>query len=248
MSPDRNLFTIDAHAHIAPDVSGPQLQALGNTVVLAMTRSLTEARAVYRRRDPSLIWGVGTHPAAPEALDEYDPDTFSRALDHFSVVGEVGLDRRGQVGHQRDVFASILQQCQGKQVVISVHSTGRIKQTLEIIEEYPHPGLILHWFNGTFAEIQRAVELGCYFSINAAMSPDKIEQMPVERMLTETDFPSSRKRTQASKPGDTVAAEALLGRVLSKNDARMTVHENLRRLFADTGVSDRLRPGGMFSI
>src|SRR5690349_4475780 len=99
---------LDAHAHIAPDVTRPQLAALGDTLVFAVTRSLSEARLVASRNDPGVIWGVGVHPGKPESLAKYDEDTFKRAVAHFALVGEVGLDRRGDKAVQRTVFDSIL--------------------------------------------------------------------------------------------------------------------------------------------
>lgn len=235
MSTDE-LPTLDVHAHIAPDVTPRQVAALGNTTVLAMTRSLDEARRVARRNDQQLIWGVGVHPAVPEALGAYDENAFRRSLQYFSVVGEVGLDRRGDRAHQRAVFDSILGQCKGRPLLISIHSTGRTAEVLDAISNQPHPGAVLHWFNGTPEQIDTAAALGCHFSVNAAMDPLTIARMPPERILTETDFPSSRKRTQASKPGDVTAAEALIGEIHAA-DPRVLVHDNLNNLLQKVGLA-----------
>ena len=85
---------------------------------------------------------------------------------------------------------------------VSIHSTGRTREAVVALARRPHPGAILHWYNGTEQEICEAVELGCYFSVNAAMSDERIGWMPRERLLPETDFPSSRRSTQARLPAD----------------------------------------------
>jgi TatD DNase family protein len=237
-----NQPMLDAHAHIAPDVTRPQLAALGETLVFAVTRSLTEARLVARRDDPGVIWGVGVHPAKPESLAEYDEDTFRRAITHFGLVGEVGLDRRGDKALQREVFDSILRVSADQPVLISIHSTGRTTEVLDALEANPHPGAILHWYNGSAEEIERATEIGCHFSINAGMQPETIAAMPLERILTETDFPSSRRKTQASKPGDVRAAEDLIADIHTC-DARATVSNNYARLLTTSGAKARMTNG-----
>lgn len=239
MSRDDQPPMLDAHAHIAPDVTGPQLAALGNTVVFAVTRSIAEARQVAGRSDPGIIWGIGVHPGVPAALDDYDEETFAKALPYFALIGEIGLDRRGDLQQQQAVLDSILGACHQQPVVLSMHSTGRTAQLIEVLTANPHPGAILHWFNGTADQIDAAVGLGAHFSVNAAMDPATIAAIPPERLLTETDFPSSRKRTQASKPGNVQAAEQLIADI-HEVDARTLVAKNLSRLLDVTGTSERI--------
>ncbi len=57
------------------------------------------------------------------------------------------------------------------------------------------------------AESRRAVDLGCYFSINAEMfkSPRHraiIAALPLERLLTETDGPFTESEGRPSRPRD----------------------------------------------
>ena len=63
--PLSDLPPLDCHAHIAADVSQAQVQALGHSVVFAMTRSVREARYALRpdaADAPRLVWGLGVHP------------------------------------------------------------------------------------------------------------------------------------------------------------------------------------------
>lgn len=81
-----------------------------------------------------------------------------------------------------------------KRRVQRIHSAGRTAAVIDTIRAHPHPGLILHWFLGTPAEVAEAVTAGCYFSINAAMSTDVLQHIPPDRMLPETDFPGRPAR------------------------------------------------------
>lgn len=71
------------------------------------------------------------------------------------------------------------------------------------------------------------------------MQPDTIRAMPPERLLTVTDFPSSRRETQATKPGDVRAAEALIAEV-HEVDRMPLVAANYQRILETSAAGDRI--------
>ena len=231
---------LDCHAHIAPDVTAVQTRTLQGAQVFAMTRSLDEFDAAIENPQAGLAWGVGMHPGVPSALAEWSERRFLEAVSRSILIGEVGLDRRGDAARQSEVFASILRIA--PPTLISVHSTGRTKQVLDLIEKHPHPGVILHWFTGDRDDAVRAAAAGCFFSINAAMSEEKMTALPLDRVLPETDFPSSRSRTQARAPGDIAALERTVSRLTGRDesDVRRRWYRNLGALSTRVGIRDRL--------
>lgn len=239
-----SLPPLDCHAHIAPDVTTAQLSGLNGALVFAVTRTPAEALAASRRADATLLWGFGAHPALPGALAALDPQLLESAVDTHVLIGEIGLDRRGPTAAQQDALEAVLGACQGRPVLLSLHSTGRTRQVLDALRQQPHPGAILHWFNGSAEQIAEGVELGCYFSVNNAMDDTRLALIPRRRMLPETDFPASRKATQADRPGDIRALE----RRLSTRDGspqstiRAAWYRNLDCLVTSAGVRSRL-PG-----
>jgi TatD DNase family protein len=250
MSLSREFPPLDAHAHVAPDVTSTQIATLGGALVLAMTRDLDEAAFASRRRDPSLCWGIGTHPGVPAALDRYDAAEFRALVEKTPLVGEVGLDRRGPKSAQTTVFASVLKECAGRAVLLSIHSTGMTGPVIEMLGDQPHAGAILHWFNGDQRQIETAAQLGAYFSVNAAMSPDVVRLMPPERLLPETDFPSSRRTTRARIPGDVDALESAVSAWTGQSTQaiRARWYQNLARLAAVAGVTARLPLGFLSAV
>ncbi|GAA3112791.1 TatD DNase family protein [Kribbella aluminosa] len=237
-----SLPALDVHAHIAGDVSPTQLNALKGCVVFAMTRSQREATYAIRAggaASPSVVWGLGTHPGVPASLDKFDEETFRSSMSSFAVVGEVGLDRRGDQAAQHRVLSGVLRACSTEPVLISVHSTGRTGVVLDLIAAHPHPGVILHWFNGSANEVERAADLGCYFSVNAAMTEEQLRLIPPDKLLTETDFPASTSRTGASMPGDTTAIETKLS-TMNATPIRLLVWRNLSHVVAASGAGRRL--------
>lgn len=243
MSPS-DLPLLDCHAHIAPDVTGPQIAGLNGALVFAMTRTPGEARAAARRSDPTLAWGFGAHPGLPDAISRVNETVLREAVQAHAVMGEVGLDRRGPSGPQREALEALLDACQGQPVVLSLHSTGRTRQLLDVLRQHPHPGAVLHWFNGTPDEISEAIALGCYFSVNNAMTDDRLAQIPADRMLPETDFPASRKTTLAAKPGDTRALERRLAERdgMPETAVRQGFYLTLASLLATSGARSRMPP------
>lgn len=232
------LPTLDCHAHVAPDVTDRQLSSLGQAHVFAMTRSLAEATAVAPRHDTILTWGIGTHPGIAEARSGYDPDRFRALLPRFALVGEVGLDRRAGLEDQRRVFSDILSACEGRPVLISVHSAGRTAEIVDLIERYRHPGMILHWFLGTGDERTRAIAAGAYLSANDAMSDDLIQAIPMDRLLPETDFPARQSR--AKLPGAVSPLEQRLSRLwgLPLAEVRHRLWANLKAISIASGALD----------
>ena len=230
------LPTLDCHAHIAPDVTHSQLATLGHSHVFAATRSLSEARLVMNRDDRGLTWGIGVHPAVATARAEYNPEVFRQLLPRFALVGEVGLDRRGTRDEQERILSDVLGACDGKPVMISIHSTGRTRAVLDLVKQRPHPGVILHWFLGTSSELTEAVRLGTYFSVNSAMSDALLAAMPRDRVLPETDFPA--RQVRARTPGETTALEKRLATLwrISDQETRHQLWTNLKRLAVVSGA------------
>lgn len=238
------LPTLDCHAHIAPDVTHSQLATLGHTHIFAVTRSLSEAQQVAERRDPGLTWGIGVHPGVAAARESYSPEVFRQLLPWFALVGEVGLDRRGARAEQERILADILDACVDQPVLISIHSTGRTRDVIELVKRRPHPGVILHWFLGTPDELTQAVGLGAYFSVNNAMGEELLAAIPHDRVLPETDFPA--RQVRARIPGETRSLEKRLASAwqVSDEESRYQLWANLKHLTITSGaietVSDSL--------
>lgn len=239
MMQNMGLPALDCHAHIAPDVTDLQLATLGDTRIFAVTRSLDEAAHVITRQDRNLTWGIGVHPGVPEARNTFSADRFRSLVSNFALVGEVGLDRRAGHEQHAQVLTDVMQACRDEPVLISVHSAGRTRQTLDILERHPHPGVILHWFLGTAGEREKAVEAGAYFSVNAAMPDESITSLPPERILPETDFPARKAR--AKRPGDITALESRLEALwnLPIGLVRQRMWKNLRQATLQSGAIDR---------
>lgn len=82
--------------------------------------------------------------------------------------------------------------------IMSLHSREATSLILDLLEAHRWAGApVMHWFSGTKAELRRAINLGCWFSVGPAMlrtskGRSLVSSMPADRILTETDGPFAR--------------------------------------------------------
>jgi TatD DNase family protein len=184
---------------------------------------------------------LGLHPQLV-AECENEIELWDRHLAETRYVGEVGLDAGPRffksLDAQKRVFQHVLQRCaQAGDKILTIHSIRSAKAVLNLVEAHlpPERGkIVLHWFTGTKSEAKRAIELGCYFSINAAMLNSErhtpmVQGIPLNRLLTETDGPFTQTGARQSKPSDValvVEGLALLHQV-SADEIATAVRDNL---------------------
>jgi len=197
---------VDFHCHLDLYPDFPKILAEcqhSNIATLAVTTTPfayprnVEAAVNY----PLILPALGLHP---QIVGEKHASIaeFIRLLPSAKFVGEVGLDAGPRFyksySEQKRIFREIVQACssQGGKV-LSVHSTRSAKDILDILEEFRVTRtcqIVFHWFSGSDSEMVRAIEMGCYFSINAPMllkhaRAESLRRIPVNRILTETDGP-----------------------------------------------------------
>lgn len=187
---------------------------------------------------------LGLHPQLV-AERESELDLWDRYLPEARYIGEVGLDAGPRffksLEAQKRVFQHVLRRCaEAGDKVITVHSVRSVKAVLDHLEAFLPPDtgkVVLHWFTGTRSEAKRALELGCYFSINAAMLSNArhesmVQTIPLDRLLTETDGPFTRTGDRPTKPSDVAVVVEELSQLHQVPAAQIaaTVRDNLRSL------------------
>lgn len=238
------LPPIDAHAHVLTSIDGRELRAL-RSVVFAVTRDPTEWEAAAARQDELCIWGLGCHPKVASAVPRFDADRLAELASSTPLIGEVGLDGGSTVpmAQQRSAFRGALEVARDQSRLVSIHSVRAASTVLDELESVGDvKGAILHWWRGNTSETARAIELGCFFSLNGAevARPKVLSALPVDRVLTETDFPHTRRSDNAAdRPGVVTTIEHALGEAweLSGDDVRRHLWRNFAGICASTGTS-----------
>ena len=243
----RSLPPIDAHAHIDAAIDRTEIRNLG-ALVMAVTRTLDEGDIATRRDDGMVIWGVGCHPGLKNAQNAFDAYRFQELLTRTAFAGELGLDGKSRVpmDEQVETLFEAFDVLRQTPRLTSLHSYAATGQLLEVLEAGSPPGIILHWWLGDTQQTRRAVDLGCYFSVNASSvrRKDVLAGIPCDRLLTETDHPFGDRRSRPRRPGLVDDVEQALGHqhAMSPSEVRRLMWSNLRLLIATTGCSTMLPP------
>lgn len=173
--------------------------------------------------------GLGLHPQLV-ADRHLELDLFEKLLPRTRYVGEIGLDR-GPAHYrsfelQASIFRRILHACseQGDKV-LSLHSVRATKPVLDMLDEHLPPdraGVVLHWFAGSKADVRRATERGCYFSVNESMLASAsgarvVRDIPLNRILTETDGPFVMRGPQPIEPGSVSRAVKMIAKQVGRS-------------------------------
>ena len=210
-----DLYDMHCHLAFSPDTRAAAI-AMRQEGIGGMCATVTPdeyhlaslALADELNRNSNFKLGVGLHPwwlsdgsCGADAV-AYAAET--------RFIGEIGLDfapRRAESAQlQRTVLARIAAASRGK--VLSVHAVKSVGVALDLMESVGlvAPGapqgpqnpqgtaVIFHWFSGSGVELARAIECGCYFSINPRMLSTKrgrayVQQIPEEKLLLESDLP-----------------------------------------------------------
>jgi TatD DNase family protein len=234
------------HAHLKADIDSAALADL-SALVFAATRSLAESATALKRSDPWTVWGVGCHPGLVGSQKAFSGPTFESLIARTAFVGEVGLEGTSRVPMdlQRATFSSILNTLQQMPRIVSIHSNAATGEVLEELEGKEISGAILHWWLGNDQQTRRAVQLGCYFSVNASMARDRnaIGGLPLSRVLPETDHPFGDRFDRGDRrPGGTTTVETHMGAKFGLTAAQMRLQmwKNLEQLVREAGVIDLL--------
>ncbi len=198
----------DAHCHLNFIANAEQVakraQEAGssifcNCVTPEEYRVARERFAPY----PTVRVGLGLHPWWVDDGVDARLELFESLAGDAPCVGEVGLDfspkHRRTAQAQRRAFERIARLCaQSGGKTLSIHAVKSADAVLDILcacKAVESCSCIFHWFSGSSDDLNRAIGLGCRFSIGPRMMETKrgrayAQAIPHRLMLLETDPPA----------------------------------------------------------
>lgn len=156
--------------------------------------------------------GLGAHPwyISDGRVTEKDIELLLELMEQTPYLGEIGLDFSsrycvdGLQELQVKAFTKICKRAaelshNSQPRVLSMHTVRSVDAVLDILEQTGAAQAcipIIHWFSGGSDELQKAIKLGCWFSIGEMSLKTKrgreyAKVYPKDKLLTETDLPSS---------------------------------------------------------
>jgi TatD DNase family protein len=211
------MFLIDSHAHIdGPEFDVDRNEVIkrageaGVKIILNVCSgdpncgSLERAVALGEKCD-NIFVAIGVHPHEARLFDSSVEKRIADLMGQSGRIiawGEIGLDFHYDNSPreiQREVFRRQLRLAREARMPVVVHTREAEVDTIEILQEEwggaDLPG-IMHCFGGTMNLAQAALDLGFMISFSgiatfksATELRTVIEQVPLDRILVETDCP-----------------------------------------------------------
>jgi len=252
---------IDSHAHIqGKEYAGEaeavieRARAAGVDIVIAVggageMSSNTEAVALAAQFD-GVYATVGMHPhdAKDVGADELQSLTALAASPKVVAIGETGLDyyyNHSPHDVQQRVFSQFIHMARDTDLPIVVHERDAAQEAADLLRREGAGKLrgVIHCFTGSYEAARAYLELGFYLSFtgiitfkNADPLRDVVRQVPLERMLVETDspyltpVPHRGKRNEPAYVRFVAKTIAQVKEVAVEEVARVTT-ENVKELF-----------------
>jgi TatD DNase family protein len=205
---------VDTHCHLTMlnleaydgnlDLAIQQAQEAGVSKMMGISVDLDDHIALSQiaARHPSVGYSVGVHPCE-------DPDMMARAsvetlvelasAEKVWALGETGLDyyhSQDFVEEQKQCFARHIQASQIVKKPVVVHTRSSKSDTIDIIRAEKSTHGILHCFTEDWETAKAVLDCGYYISFSGIISfknaqdlRDVAKQVPLDRLLIETDSP-----------------------------------------------------------
>lgn len=207
---------IDTHCHLDlyphPEKIAESIEANRiTTVAVTNLPSHFAFSQLYVKPYKHIHLALGLHPLIPDSYSAKEWESFRKASESESYIGEVGLDfstyGRDTAQKQLGAFHLVLEAIQNRPRFISLHSRGAEEKVGELLELYHIKMAVFHWYSGPLCILDDLVQKGFYFSINPGMISSKkgqtiITHIPKEQLLTETDGPYLQVQNRSAQPTD----------------------------------------------
>lgn len=145
---------------------------------------------------------VGVHPEGAETFTEGTLEEIRKLASHSKVraIGEIGLDYYWEENPsreiQKDVFRKQMKLAEELNLPVVIHDRDAHGDTLEIIKEFPSVIGVVHCFSGSVEFARECIKRGYYIGFtgvvtfkNAKKVLEVVKEVPMDRILVETDCP-----------------------------------------------------------
>jgi TatD DNase family protein len=208
---------IDSHCHIdGPEYDADRDQVIARARAAGVTTMLNvgtgdprsgafERAAELSEKYEGIYGAIGVHPHDAKLFDDAAEKRLrdlARQSSRVVAWGEIGLDYHYDHSPrevQRDAFRRQLRIARALDLPVIIHSREANEDTITVLGEelagYARAG-VLHCFGGDLQMARAAIDLGFFISFAGNLTFKKAEdlrdiarQLPLDRLLVETDCP-----------------------------------------------------------
>ena len=171
---------------------------VGRVITCGVDKSSSLRSKKLAEKYDYIYFAAGIHP---ENMDEVCCTDFIKEMSGHEkcvAVGEIGLDYyfdSSSAEKQKQVFEKQLILSKELNLPVIVHDRDAHADTLELLKKHRPKGVV-HCFSGSPETAKEIVSLGIYIGIggvitfkNAKRLPEVAKELPLDRILLETDCP-----------------------------------------------------------
>ena len=252
---------IDTHAHLddsrfAHDLPGVLTRAeqagVGRIITIGISAATSRQAVELAERHDPVYAVVGIHPNEAAGVDADPLRTIEELAEHPKVVaiGETGLDFfRDRVPReaQRELFKRHIALALRLELPLVIHSRDAAAEAIETLSSHGVTQAVLHCFNGSAADAERARSHDYYIGVDAPITyptgqapRDAALAAGAEGLLVETDapyLPPQSRRGKRNEPAFLVDTLDALGKLFGLPGDRISAitTANAMKLFTRLG-------------
>ena len=247
----------DTHAHylkrdfpedLEEVLNGLKGKNVERIIAVGCNLEASEEEIALAQRYEMVYASAGIHP---EDAGKLPSDWEERLLELLKMpkviaLGEIGLDYHyddaPEKEVQRDVFIKQLEMAKALDLPVIIHSRDACAETMEILRKYKPRG-VMHCFSYSAETAQEVIKLGMYIGFtgvltfkNAKKAVQACEEIPIDRLLLETDSPYMAPEPHRGERSDSsmiqyTAAKMAEIKGVSTEEMIEIANKNGRRLF-----------------
>ena len=203
---------IDTHSHLYDEAfAGEEDIALQRAIDAGVTRLIfpdidSQSRAAmfaFSDRHPENIFpSLGLHPTSVDANWQSEMLEVEKHMGRkVAAIGEIGIDcywSKEFLEQQKEVFRIQLEMASKLDLPVIIHSRESTELIINILKEMKHLNLkgVFHAYSGskeTYRELERLgqwyIGIGGVLTYKKASIAETVKEIPLERILLETDSP-----------------------------------------------------------
>ena len=254
------MYFIDTHTHLYDEAfAGEEDLAVARAIEAGVTRMIlpdidSQTReamfALADRHEGTLFPCLGLHPTSVDAGWQNEMLLVEKHFDRkIYAIGEIGMDcywSKEFIREQEEVLRIQLETAARMNLPVIIHSRESTELIINILKDCSHLRLrgVFHAFSGsveTFRELQRTgdwyIGIGGVLTYKKASIAETVRQIPLERILLETDSPYLTPVPFRGKRNESSYIPHIAGRLaelcgLSQEEVAHTTTENAQKLFA----------------
>ena len=178
---------------------------------------------------------IGIHPECANEGIENISNLIENKHGCISGIGEIGLDptyvnQNDNAKKQNQIFETLLSYAEKFNKPVSIHSRKSLDDVFQVMTSYDTKHALLHWFDGSKKQLQRAMDMGFFVSYGPVMiyANDKqalLSKTDESQILVETDGPVRFSRCFEMKSGQISFIPSVVfcaSKVLGKSFDEMT--------------------------